>query len=184
MGRAIMLIFLLYTCVTFLGCAASARKGIAASGEETGIDSTVAAQDTLTAKQKTEAFDSRSKGFSDTSLSPAAEIMVRACNNYIEVDPQSPKIPEVMNLKASVFYNNNLYAQSRKIYNEIFEKYPKTPEAVEAVRMIAQSYYAEGEFDMAQSWYRKLKDVAVGEGNKKEAVARIAESIFRMAEMH
>ena len=110
--------------------------------------------------------------------------MIKACDNYIAVDSSSPKIPEVLNLKASVYYNNKLYEKSRTVYKNILDKYPSAPEAVEAVKMIAQSYYAEGLFDQAQSWYRKLKDLAVGEGNKEEAVARIAESIYRMAELH
>ncbi len=146
-------------------------------------DSVVVSRKPITTEQKTEISDS-STGVSDTSLSPAAKIMIKACDNYIAVDSSSPKIPEVLNLKASVYYNNKLYEKSRTVYKNILDKYPSAPEAVEAVKMIAQSYYAEGLFDQAQSWYRKLKDLAVGEGNKEEAVARIAESIYRMAELH
>ncbi len=50
--------------------------------------------------------------------------------------------------------------------------------------MIAQSFYEEKRFTEAQEWYRKISDIAPEGSSKQEAIARIAESIFRFAEMH
>lgn len=117
------------------------------------------------------------------TLSPASVIMIEACNNYLEINPQSPKTAEVMYLKASVFYNSKLFDEARIAYEEIIEQFPKAPKAIEAVKMIAQSYYEQKEYEKAQTWYEKLKIMAGDEGSKSEAVARIAESIYRMAEL-
>jgi tetratricopeptide (TPR) repeat protein len=116
-------------------------------------------------------------------LSPASSLMVRACDNYTTINPQSPKTPEVLSIKASIFYNNKLYEQSRQVYTQIIDKFPNTPGSFEATRMMAQAFYEEKKFEKAQEWYRKLSDAAPEGVDKLEAIARIAESIFRMAEM-
>ena len=184
MKRAALFLLTILISLTFFGC-----KALSGKGKSTTLDKSEAADTTRIAQDSTAADSAKSKDTVKTeiiepSLSPASQIMVKACNNYMKVNPQSPKITEVMNLKASVYHNNKLFDQSRKVYEEIITKHPKTPESVEAIRMIAQSFYEEQKFDKAQEWYRKLKDIAKEEGGKNEAVARIAESIFRMAEMH
>ncbi len=120
----------------------------------------------------------------DTSgLSPAGRLMIQSCDNYVQVNQNAPKIPEVLLLKASVYFNSNLFEDSRKVYRQILERYDSTNYAVDAVRMTAQSFYKEQRFERAQKWYRKLRDMAAEEGSRSEAIVRIAESIFRMAEM-
>ncbi len=115
-------------------------------------------------------------------LSPASQLLIEACNNYKAVNPKSPKITEVMLLQASIYYNNGLFNKGRSIYQDILDKYPNTPDAIDALRMIAQSYYQENNYDEAQVWFRKLRESASEDGSKSEASARIAESIFRIAE--
>ena len=118
------------------------------------------------------------------TLSPATQLMVKACDNYLSLNPASPKASEVLLIKASVFYNNKLLEESRGVYKMIVDRNPKDPHALEAVRMIAQSFYEEKRFDDAQAWYRKLKDIAGEGGDKQEAIARIAESIFKLGELY
>ena len=118
------------------------------------------------------------------ALSPATQLMVKACDNYLSLNPNSPKASEVLLIKASVFYNNKLLEESRGVYKMIVDRNPKDPHALEAVRMIAQSFYEEKRFDDAQAWYRKLKDIAGEGGDKQEAIARIAESIFKLGELY
>ena len=118
-----------------------------------------------------------------TQLSPASELMIRACDNYLAINPESPKAPEVLMIKASLLYNTRQFEQSRAVYKTIIDQYPQTPDAFEAMRMTAQAFYEEKQYDAAQEWYRKLSEAATEGGDKQEALARIAESIFRMAEM-
>jgi TolA-binding protein len=135
----------------------------------------------MTGQQKTVA-DSAVASAAQQKLSPASELVVKACDNYLSVNPDNPKGADVLTIKASLYYNNRLYEQSRESYRALFIKYPNTPAAAEAVRMIGQGFYEEKNFDSAQAWYRKLSTMN-GEGvNKGEALERIAESIFRKAE--
>ncbi len=119
-----------------------------------------------------------------SGLSPASRLMIRACDNYIGINPASAKIPEVQLIKASVLYNSKLFEACRSVYREILDKESKGAHVLEAVRMTAQSFYEEKRFDEAQTWYRKLKDIAGESGDKQEAIVRIAESIFKLAEFH
>ncbi len=115
-------------------------------------------------------------------LSNAALLMIQSCDNYVQINPDAPKVPEVLLLKASVYFNNDLFEKSRSVYQLVVEDHSATVFAVDAVRMIAQSYYKEKKFEKAQQWYRRLRDMASEEGGRSEAIVRIAESIFRMAE--
>jgi len=117
-------------------------------------------------------------------LSAASNLMIKACDNYLNVNQQSAKTAEVLLIKASVLYNNKLMAECRAVYKAVLDYEPKGIHVLEAVRMTAQSFYEEQRFDEAQSWYRKLKDIAGEGGDKQEAVARIAESIFKLAESY
>lgn len=136
------------------------------------------------AKKKTLIKDSIDAPTVPGQLSTASKLMIKACNNYLQINPESPKTTEVMLLSASIYYNNRLFDQSRNIYDKIINDYPKSPETIDATRMIAQSYYEEDNFDKAQEWFRKLTKRAGEEGDKGEAAARIAESIFRIAEKY
>jgi tetratricopeptide (TPR) repeat protein len=131
---------------------------------------TIKAGDSLTGKKE--------------KLSPASLLMVRACDNYLAVNPSSAKTTEVLLIKASVYYNSRLWGESRQVYKEIVDKESKGPSVLEAIRLTAQSFYEEKKFDEAQAWYRKLKDIAGEGGDKQEAIVRIAESIFKFAELH
>jgi tetratricopeptide (TPR) repeat protein len=117
-------------------------------------------------------------------LSPASRLMIKACDNYLAINPGSAKTSEVLLIKASVLYNGKLFEQSRAAYKAILDSESKGPHALEAVRMTAQSFYEEKRFDEAQAWYRRLKDMAGESGDKQEAVVRIAESIFKLAESY
>jgi TolA-binding protein len=118
----------------------------------------------------------------EIKLSPASELLIKACDNYLQVNPGNPKGADVLTIKASLYYNNRAFDLSRACYRSLYETFPNTPGAAEAVRMIGQSFYEEKMFDSAQTWYRKLSTMNVEGVNKGEAIDRIAESIFRRAE--
>jgi TolA-binding protein len=117
-------------------------------------------------------------------LSPASELLIKACDNYLSLNPESSKTADVLTIKASLYYNNRRFEKSRETYRLMLDRFPNTTSATEALRMIAQGFYEEKAFDSAQVWYRKLSTMD-GEGvNRGEAIERIAESIFRSAEQH
>ncbi len=176
------LIALMATVGVFLFGCAPAQSVQRESGKVPARDSTIAGADSTVQQSQPEPADS---GFSAGAepLSRASKLMIRTCNNYLDVIPDSPKKMEVLGIKASVYYNNELFEKSREVYTDILAISPNGPEALDAVQMIAQSHYQEQHFEKAQKWYRKLRDIS-GEGeNKEKAAARIAESIFRMAEV-
>lgn len=176
--KAGVLIGMLCGLVGLLGCASTAppAREDAALREGPPADS-VAGGDSAEAASESSPADTG-------GLSPASALVVRACDNYLSINPTSAKAPEVMSIKASAFYNNGMSEEARFVYKAIVDVYGESPEVTDAVRMIAQSFYEEKKFDQAQQWYRKLGEMA-GEGvGREEAVARVAESIFRMAESY
>jgi len=171
--------FILWYC----GCA-SHRVGTGAV--EQRAESEMPRSDTTTAAADTGAENSAASAASRdiiVGLSPASQLLVRACNNYIDVNGESPKAIDVYQIKASLFYNNRLFDSARVVYGEIVKKYEGTSYVFEAVRMTAQSYYEQKQFDRAGEWYKKLSEVSSDSTDKSEARARIAESVFRLAEI-
>lgn len=171
--------------LVFSGCTPQPRpsKNLLSSGND-GVKNDTAKTAT-TAIQQDKTADSAARATrkaAEQKLSPAAELLVKACDNYLSVNPGNPKGADVLTIKASLYYNNKLFDLSRANYTALFEKYPGSPSAAESVRMIAQSFYEEKLFDSAQVWYRKLSTLSGTGVNKGEAIERIAESIFRSAE--
>ncbi len=161
----------------YAGCTVPRRP--AASPEKTAA----AKSDTTTAKKSPDDTLSVTER-PDTlrGLSAASELLVRACDNYLSVNPENPKAVDVLTIKASLFFNNRYYDSARSVYKRIINGFPSGPSGFDAIRMVAQTYYEQRNYDQAQTWFKKLSE-AVPEGfDKTEAIARIAESIFRMAE--
>ncbi len=181
MRRLALTIFLL-SLLALMGSACMPSSHIAVSTPSSATRVSGTTQDS-TRKNKSDSLKTVSTPRPDTAaLSRAAHLMLSACDNYLSVNPQSLKVPEVLGLKASVYYNNKKFSSARTMYEKIVSDFPKSSDAVTSVRMIAQSYYEEKDFDKAQSWYRKLRDIAGDGGDKSEAITRIAESVFKMGE--
>jgi len=189
----------LYVCIAAAlgcGCALFRHAQTAAPGAERGAahglgkpavtassrpDSVQTASDSAAQKNGDAPSDAPQR---QAKLSPASALMIQACDNYIAVNPGSPKLPEVLTIKGSVYYNNGFFPESRAVYSAIIDSFPKSPYMLDAVRMVAQTHFQEKNFDKAQEWYRRMRDAA-GEGvDKQEASARIAQSIFKMAEQY
>jgi tetratricopeptide (TPR) repeat protein len=188
LGKLTVDLLLCAALLTACDCAAAKKKvavkpdagaGPSRSAQQ---DSAQAAAQTRQAQQAKPEDLARSERIG--SLSPASQLMVAACDNYLSINPESQKAADVLVIKASLFYNNKLFDDARASYKAVIDRFPKDPHSVESIRMIAQSYYEEKKFDDAQVWYRKLKDNAVEGTDKQEAVARIAESIFKLGESY
>lgn len=159
------------------GCATAPSRSKPSVSQERAPTGTI--DSTAKAAQRQKA-DSTAR----SALSPASELLIKACDNYLSLNPESPKTADVLTIKASLYYNNKLFEQSRSAYRLLLEKFPATSAATEAVRMIAQAYYEEKLFDSAQTWYRTLSTMEGVGADKGEAIERIAESIFRSAEQN
>jgi tetratricopeptide (TPR) repeat protein len=167
-------------CLDLCGCA-TIKKMMAPKSAKPAAQPAVAAQKPQEEKkQDTTQHQTERTGL----LSPASQLMVKACDNYLSINPESQKAAEVYVIKASLYYNNKMFDEARASYKTVLERFPKDPRRIEAIRMIAQSYYEEKKFDESQDWYRKLKDQAVEGTDKQEAVTRIAESIFKLGETY
>ncbi len=117
-----------------------------------------------------------------SKLSTATRLLLSTIDNYVEVAPESKRIPEVMILKGHTYYNNRLFNEARMAYLKIIDSHNSAREMPEAIKMTAQSYYEEKKFTEAQEWYRKLKDVALTGTEKEEASVRLSEAYFRQGE--
>ncbi len=173
--------FLVAAALTLYGCV-SVKESLVQ--EEPGSDTTAVAQAHSGKDHDAADLSPASKEGPLEQLSRASLLMLQACENYLTLNPESPKRAEVIGIKASLFYNNRMFQQSRSVYQQIVEEFPQTGYSFDATRMIAQAFYEEQRFDEAQEWYRRLRDAA-GEGeDRTEAVARIAESLFRLGEQY
>jgi len=180
--------FIAATGLAIIGCAGKKAMSENNTNKETLLR---ARQDSLQAaiKDSLQSFKRQNKDAEGQqekikALSQASQLMVKACDNYLTINPESQKATDVLLIKASLFYNNKLFEEARASYKTIIDKLPKDVHAIESIRMIAQSYYEEKKFDDAQVWYRKLKDRAVEGTDKQEALSRIAESIFKLGETY
>jgi TolA-binding protein len=163
------------------GCGGKLRKSASA------VDAAAAAKSDSAEAAKADAekqriADSTLAASATRKLSPASELLVASCDNYLTLNPDSPKYPDVLMIKASLYYNSRLMPQARTVYTQVMEKFPSTASSAEAMRMLAQSFYEEKNFDSAQAWYRRLKDLPGNDIDRSEATQRIAESIFKRAE--
>ncbi|MBD3392158.1 MAG: tetratricopeptide repeat protein [Chitinivibrionales bacterium] len=180
--------FLLFAAAALLSSCAAMRagRGTNQASAPPGADSAAVQEETMQPGPDSAAVGEAAQDSSTKTktLSSASELMLKACQNYIEVNPESPKVPEVLALKGSVFYNNGFYGKSREVYRRIIEEHEKSPYRLEAIRMVAQSHYQEKNFDEAQEWYRRMQDAASTGADKEEARAAIAQSIFKMGESY
>jgi TolA-binding protein len=176
-GGLALIAWAIATALCLDGCAPGARVA------RTTAPSSPSVKNAPTADSTTKnAGAAASRDTSSKRLSPASDLLIKACDNYLVLNPDNPKSADVMTIKASLYYNNRLYPKSRAVYRRMIEKFPKSGTAAEATRMIAQGYYEEKQYDSAQEWYRNLSAMG-GEGvNKNEAIDRIGESMFRKAE--
>lgn len=117
------------------------------------------------------------------ALSTASQLLIKACNNYLFINPESPKKAEVLMIMGSIYNNNRFYDSARIVYTMVMQEFKGSSYAFESIRMIAQTFYLEKRFDEAQKWYKTLSEAASEGVDKAEAIERIAESIFRMAEV-
>ncbi len=121
----------------------------------------------------------------DTSGGMAKDdaLVILSCNNYLQMFPESPKNADVLQIKASTYYNGKRFNSARESYEELLKRYPASLHVSEAMKMIAQSFYVEKDFAKAEDWYRKLRQLAAATGaDEGEAVARLSEAVYRGAE--
>jgi tetratricopeptide (TPR) repeat protein len=167
----------------FFGCAAKGRTSAKTTAAQPQAAPAVRTQEQAKAPDTAQAKPLQ-KPQNASALSPASQLMVKACDNYLSINPENPKSADVLIIKASLYYNNKMFEEARASYKSVIDKFPKDAHSIESMRMIAQSFYEEKRFDEAQDWYRKLKDKAPEGTDKQEAVSRIAESIFKLGEMN
>jgi TolA-binding protein len=188
-GRKASLIVTIYcigivvTAAVFIPSCLSTKQTLKRPDVKTPPTETVVSSDS-TAPQKSRIPDTTNTDSSQLQLSPAASLVISACENYLTINKDSPKGSEVLTIMASLYYNVKNYQKSRDEYKKIIDMAPRSTQAIDAMRMIAQSFYEEKRFSEAQEWYRNISDIAPEGTGKQEALARIAESIFRMAEMY
>jgi TolA-binding protein len=116
------------------------------------------------------------------SLSPATKLLLNSLDNYLEVDPQSDKVRQILLLRGHTFYNNSLFAEARKSYISLYDKFPQAPEKLEAMQMTAQSFYEQKRFGEAQQWYKIMAKQSQGGESKTGVEERIAETYYFLAE--
>lgn len=115
----------------------------------------------------TSANDDKPKGIpTPKTLTPAAASFVRACERYMEINPDGKDIVKVMYSRARLLYDYDHLQEAIPVFQLITKKYPDDRLAVIAADLHLDSLYLLNDFDaleQAVTVYRANDKLAVGE---------------------
>ena len=134
------------------GCAPHALLIKKTPSSHAVVSKTDTAKTAATAQQRKTA-DSVARETAERKLSPASELLIKACDNYLSVNPDNPKGADVLTIKASLYYNNHLFELSRQTYRAAARKIPLYAGCGRSGTHDRQGFYEEKFFDSAQVWY-------------------------------
>ncbi len=120
----------------------------------------------------------------DTARMPPSEasiLYLQSLDNYLSLDSNDEKIPEIMLWKGNHLYNQGDFSKALVIYEAIRKKFPQNTFYGEASQMAAQSYGQLGRLKDAETIYRTMLKESDGAA-KAEATERLAQSIYLQAE--
>ncbi|MBN1127402.1 MAG: hypothetical protein JXA71_00345, partial [Chitinispirillaceae bacterium] len=81
----------------FAGCATTPSRSRMTAASPKQSDARNDSSGTRNAARMTSAHGDASLG----TLSPASELLIKACDNYLSLNPESPKTADVLTIKAS-----------------------------------------------------------------------------------
>ncbi|MEI6092811.1 MAG: tetratricopeptide repeat protein [bacterium] len=119
------------------------------------------------------------------SLSYNEGVAATACKEYETDNPNGKRIPQVLYVKAELYFRNNMFDEARGVYNEIIGRFPKEKVAVDSVRNMIAMYTYENNYTKIEEWSKKL--LASGGMDKninrdeKEINSLLTGSVFKSA---
>jgi len=110
--------------------------------------------------------------------------LLKACNDYVKLLPQSQKLLEVLMKYAETLYELDNWELAAKVYQRAaIDTYKNSPYYGQAINMIAQCYFKLGDYQNSENWFQKLAN-AFPDSTQYVAKARkmISSANFKVAE--
>ncbi len=85
--------------------------------------------------------------------------LLKACNDFVRLLPQSKYLLEVLMKYAETLYELSKWDLAARVYQlAAVDNYKNSPYYGQAINMIAQCYFKQGDYQNAEQWFQKLAD--------------------------
>lgn len=152
-------------------------------GEKTGISADEAVYERV---EKGEVTKEEAEGYILPELTPTAQVLIRACDNFEREYPDDDRMPKVLTKEGETYFFFKHYDSALVAYMEVYDRFPDSEQYVTACENIAKIYFERGEYGESEKWYAITKEAARN-FNKEELVARADSmekaSAFKKAEV-
>jgi len=85
--------------------------------------------------------------------------LLKACNDYLRLLPQSNNLLEVVMKYAETLYELDKWDLAARVYQRaVVDNFKNSPYYGQAINMIAQCYFKQGDYPASENWFQKLAD--------------------------
>jgi tetratricopeptide (TPR) repeat protein len=107
-----------------------------------------------------------------------------ALDNFMDLMPDHASVPELLNNKAAVYYNREMFEEAKAVYDVLIQRYPKRRETIDAYKLIATAYANRGHYERAIDWFKRWREVTDKPEEQQSADNFIAQNLRKIAEQH
>jgi TolA-binding protein len=122
-----------------------------------------------------------------TPFAPPRERLLRACERYLQYQPQGAKWVETAYKAAQIYYRHNSFAEATDLFTRIALDHPKHTLAEYSTNLVLDAYNLLGDWKNLNGWAKRFygnKELIEAHGGLKEILAKlIEESSFKVIEL-
>ncbi len=110
--------------------------------------------------------------------------LLKACNDFVKLLPQSPNFLEVIMKYGETLYELGCWELAARAYQRaVADQYTNSPYYGQAINMVAQSYFKLGEYQKAETWFQRLAEAFPDSTQYVEKARKMISSAnFKVAE--
>ncbi|UCE06862.1 MAG: tetratricopeptide repeat protein [bacterium] len=110
--------------------------------------------------------------------------LLKACNDFVRMLPQSENLLEVLMKYAETLYELSKWNLAAKVYQRaVIDDYKNSPYYGQAINMIAQCYFKLDDYQASEKWFQKLADAFPDSTQYVEKARKMISSAnFKVAE--
>ncbi len=135
------------------------------------------------AKEKKEATDPKKR----TPIPPERQQLLKACQRYLQYQPQGQKWVETAYKAAQIYYRHNYFAEATDLFTRIALDHPKHDLAEYSTNLVLDAYNLLGDWKNLNGWAKRFyanRDLVEAHGGLKDVLAKlIEESSFKVIEI-
>jgi TolA-binding protein len=122
-----------------------------------------------------------------TTIPPVRERLLKACQRYLQYQPQGTKWVETAYKAAHIYYRHNYFAEATDLFTRIALDHPKHDLAEYATNLVLDAYNLLGDWKNLNGWAKRFyanRDLVEAHGGLKDVLAKlIEESSFKVIEL-